>query len=184
VPRAGGLILQRWNDTLKQIMEKLPQLTIDTAEATLDWMLNELISEMPERPPRETAKAQWPGFATDKQRRWYFWALKSGELARQAAATEPLMTGWETEVKATSEGVVGILANTRAYSPWVVGPSYPGVVYAGLNQGRPMYQARIHVGRWFQLGKFMEEHAEELWDALFDDMTEFLDELVTGPLWQ
>jgi hypothetical protein len=164
-------------------MEKLPQLTLDTAEATLDFMLNELISEMPERPPKETAKAQWQGFVTDKQRRWFFWALQSGELARQAAATKSIASGWETEVKATPEGVIGIIANTRLYSPWVVGPDYPGVVYSGLNQGRPMYQSLIHSGRWMQLGMFMEEHADELWDALFDDMTEFLGELVTGPLW-
>ena len=184
MPRSGGLILQRWNTAIRQVMEKLPQLTIATAEASMEWVLDDLMSAFPDRPPKETAKAQWPGFKTDRQRRWFFWALGSGELARQAAATEPLSTGWETEVKATSEGIVGILANTRAYAPWVIGKSYPGVVYPSLNNGKPMYQAKIHAGRWMQLGTFMEEHSEEVWDKLFEDMMDVLGDLVSGPMWR
>lgn len=183
MPRSGGLILQRWNKAIQQIVEKLPRLTMETAEASMEWVLDELVSEMPDRPPKSTAKAQWPGFATDRQRRWFFWALKSGELAKQAASTKSIATGWETEAKATSEGVIGILANTRPYAPWVIGPSYPGVVYPGLSGGRAMYQAKIHAGRWFQLGKYMQDKSDEVWDRVFEDMLDVLKDLVSGPMW-
>jgi hypothetical protein len=183
MPRAGGLLAQQWGEAIQDAMAKLPQLTIDASEYLLEQLLQELLDDLPPRPPYETAKQQWPGFLTDKQRRWYFWALKSGELARQKATAPRMDEHWGTEVHTTPAGIVGILYSDAPHMPWVVGPDYPGVVYPGLNEGRPMYQARIHQGRWWQLGEFMREKSPELWDELNKRMSKIFDDLFVGPMW-
>ena len=182
--RGGGLLAEQWGEKLADAVSNLPELTIDAAEFFLGELLQELLEDLPKPPPSGTAKAQWPGFLTDKQRRWYFWALKSGELDRQRAAAPKMNERWATEMRAGAAGIIGILYNDAPHMPWVVGPDYPGVVYPGLNAGRPMYQARIHKGRWWQLGEFMQEQAPEMWDKFNMKMEKFFGDLMRGPIWE
>lgn len=177
MPRTGALILKEWNDYIRRVSEELPDLAQAAAEEAMAVALEWVLANLPARPTRESAKAQWPGFQTDKQRRWFFWALHSGELARLRAQAKPLYPDFYSEAKIVDGRVVGIIANDRPWAPWVIGPDYPGTAYPGLNQGKPMYQARIHAGRWWQLGEFMTENAAEIWRVFFEDFESLFKEL-------
>lgn len=173
---AGALILKRWNDFIKRAAEELPELAIAASQQAMEFALDHLMDNLPPRPPSDTAKANWKGFLTDRSRRWFFWALKSGELERIKRATKPLYPGFYTEAHVIKgEGTIGILANDRPYAPWVVGPDYAKkVVYGGLNGGKPMYQARIHQNRWWQLSTYIEGESKNVWDIFNKELMETL----------
>ncbi len=56
--------------------------------------------------------------------------------------------------------MVGQLGTNVPYAPWVVGPSYPG---EEIN-GKQMYQARVHVERWWQLYDVVAKNIDGAWE--------------------
>jgi len=108
---------------------------------------------------------------TDKQRRWWWANLKEGKIKgwRLDANGKPekyatarngnLGRSFTTNVEVDTDNVVtGEIGTAVSYAPWVVGDNYPG----SSVQGRQMYQAKIHVDRWWQ---FNEEMAKGIDDA-------------------
>lgn len=108
-------------------------------------------------------------------------AMKAAEIAMKAAVTVlheslpgyppppegstyvrtgTLGRGWTESVEVTRPWeVVGSLGTNVPYAPWVVGPDFPGEEI----QGRTMYQAKVHVDRWWQLNELQDESIEASW---------------------
>jgi len=78
--------------------------------------------------------------------------------------TGRLGRGWETEITVEKNRVKGWIGNDVPYAPWVVGRDYPGRVI----DGKRMYQARVHVDRWWQFHKVMAENRKEAWEKFTD----------------
>ena len=119
---------------------------------------------------------------TDKQRRWFFANLKEGKIKgwRIDAQGNPekyatnrsdkLGRSFTTEVEISPNGsVVGNIGTAIDYAPWVVGDNHPG---SNIN-GKPMYQAKVHVDRWWQ---FEEEMVNRIDDAEERFNEEFFEE--------
>lgn len=71
------------------------------------------------------------------------------------------------QVESSDEDVTGYIGFDEAiapYAPWVVGDDFPGTVIGGEN----MYQARVHVDRWWQFGVIIENNLESGW-AVFNE---------------
>lgn len=97
--------------------------------------------------PEPPAPGQAAKFWTDKQRRFFFAALREGRIKVPYKRTDVLGGSFTTSVSTDGDAVVGELGTNTDYAPWVVGPGYPGEAIGG----RQMWQARIHAGRWWQL---------------------------------
>lgn len=82
-------------------------------------------------PPRSSSKRMV--FKSDKQRRWFFWALRSGQIDVPYRRTGTLGKSWTTDVRVTSENIRGVLGNVRPYAPYV------------QDEER---QAQMHKGHW------------------------------------
>ena len=115
----------------------------------------------PSSPAKGEASKHW----TDKQRRWFFWALKAGEIEVPYKRTGTLGRRFTTRVKVDGPDISGVIGTDVPYTPWVVGPDESAAITFG---GVKMYQAPIHRGRWWQfidvvernLGKASEEFVE------------------------
>lgn len=86
-------------------------------------------------PPQSHKKMN---FVSDKQRRWFFWALRSGQITVPYQRTRNYAQGWKIE-KTPSRGVRSIgysLINRVPYTKHVGGDAY------GTGQ------ARYHQGNW------------------------------------
>jgi len=72
-------------------------------------------------------------FVSDKQRRWFFWALSTGVITVPYKRTGTLGKSWTTDVRPSGTSLNGVLGNVRPYGPYVQDEEV---------------QARIHRGRW------------------------------------
>ena len=109
-------------------------------------------------PPRE--KGLHIEFKTEKQRRYFFWALREGKIEVPYRRTRTLGRKWTTKVEHISGGVVGIVGNATPYGPYV--------------QSRAD-QAQIHAGRWGTVEDALENLEDEIFETLgeaFDDETQ------------
>lgn len=93
--------------------------------------LARLNSFMATYPPK---RPQPQPFKTDKQRRWFFWAIKAGVITVPYRRTGQLGRSWAMRVQQTATQIIGILDNPTSYGPWVQAP--------------PPQQAMYHAGNW------------------------------------
>lgn len=95
-------------------------------------------------------------FQSEKQRRWFFWALRSGQIEVPYRRTGTLGKSWTTDVNATSDSIRGVLGNVRSYAQYV--------------QDEEL-QAQMHKGHWptvqmllrapaARMGRFFEQAME------------------------
>lgn len=85
------------------------------------------------RPPAHTW-GKWQ-FVSDKQRRWFFWALRNGQITVPYRRTGSLGRLWTTKITGVGMHMYGHVGNA-------LGQSYGRYV-----QDKPR-QALIHQGRW------------------------------------
>lgn len=133
-----------------------PQHATPAAEGAMGATVLFLHGKLPPYPgpaPRGTAAKHW----TAKQRRFFFAALRKGQIKVPDARTGTLGRSFTTQVTAADGEVRGELGTNLSYAPWVVGPSHPGETI----RGRQMYQARIHENRWWQLGAVFDANKDE-----------------------
>ena len=97
-------------------------------------------------------------FKTDRQRRWFFWALRTGQITVPYSRTGTLANSW----RARKEG----------WSHWVLENS---AAYAALVVGRGE-QAKYHEGHWWIAENIIEEDAADL----TEDLTEEILDLASG----
>lgn len=166
---------------LQDLIAALPVLALQAAEPamteTLDFMHGR-IPEYPELPMMPGGLAAPDGVSflhTDQQRAWFFGSVKKGELPgwswedghpakTGSARTGTLGRRFTEQVEKTDQAVIGQIGTNLDYAPWVVGPDYPG---EEIN-GRRMYQAKVHVDRWWQFGDVMADNIDEGW-KIFDE---------------
>lgn len=134
-------------DELEDFINRFPEIALDAAEPAMMQALLVLHGAIPEYP------APLPG----------------QKYKRRVSAG--LGGSWTENVIRATDQVSGEIGTNVPYAPWVVGPGYPGEVI----NGKTMYQAQIHEGRWFQFYDVMEGAVEEAWEtfdeALFDEIT-------------
>lgn len=92
-----------------------------------------LLQRMRTYPPKSTGKVQ---FVSEKQRRFFFWALSEGIITVPYRRTRNLANSWSRTVAAMPGGVVGDVGSNSGHAP-----------YNRRVQDRTV-QARIHRGNW------------------------------------
>lgn len=80
------------------------------------------------------ARQQKQPFKSDKQRRFFFAALKDGRIVVPYRRTGLLGRSWTMNVQTTAQQVIGVLNNPTPYGPFVQAP--------------PPAQAVYHQGNW------------------------------------
>jgi len=159
-------------------IDKWPEFAVVAAEPAMQDALIFLHGKLPEYPdPPQTGV----GFTTQKQRAWFFMSVQDGIIPgwRWVDGTEetpghPEKTGsartgnlgrkFTESVTAAPWMVQGELGTNVPYAPWVVGPDFPG---EEIN-GKVMYQARIHQGRWWQFADVVAENMDDAWQEFTD----------------
>jgi len=180
---ASDIDLDSFN-ALNKLLGNMPDLVLQASEVAMNKVLLFLHSRIPPYPD-QPGQGNWLKFGTPRQQAWFFWAVKTGQ---------PQVRGWKwvnghpegrytrtgsmrritTKVERRDNEVVGAIGIKSTYAPWVIGPSYPGKVFELGGTTRPMYQAKIHQGRWWQfeqivLDNLAEAHAlfeKELFEAM------------------
>jgi len=94
--------------------------------------LNKVWNELA-RYPKPPEQGAFTGFKSEKQRRWFFAALREGLIEVPYRRTGTLGRSWTMRVSSTVDGIEGRVGTNVVYAPWV--------------QDRDR-QAVIHQGRW------------------------------------
>jgi len=145
---------------------------LDAAEhamtMTMLFLLDKLPKDYPAPPRPGSAAPHW----TDKQRRWFFWALKAGKIQVPYRRTGTLGRTFTTEVRVEGAGVLGAIGTATPYAPWVVGPPQDEAIAIG---GVQMFQAPIHQGRWWQFYAVVEKYLPEAYELLTVEMFDHLE---------
>ncbi|MHB0922637.1 MAG: hypothetical protein ACYC3H_01560 [Bellilinea sp.] len=121
-------------EELMELIQMLPELALDAAQPAMVDTLIFLHGQLPDYPPAI------PGSSYKR----------TGTLGRRF--TENTTRG--------EDAIIGELGTNLAYAPWVVGPDYPGVEIGG----RQKYQAQVHVDRWWQFDRVIENSEADVWD--------------------
>jgi hypothetical protein len=100
-------------------------------------------------PPRD--KNLHVTFKTDKQRKYFFWALREGKIQVPYQRTRTLGKKWTTKVEFINGGVVGTVGNATPYAPRV--------------QSRAD-QARVHAGHWGTAEDALENLNDQIYETL------------------
>lgn len=157
-------------DEARKLIERFPEIALEVAEPAMEASLLFLHGKLPEYPAPPAVSPDGVSFMNDKQRRWFFAAVKRGDVPgwRQGEAgpekTGSARTGnmgrkFTHDVESAETQVLGQLGTNVPYAPWVVGPDYPGEMI----NGKTMYQARIHQNRWWQFYAVVNDNADEAW---------------------
>lgn len=90
---------------------------------------------------------------SEKQRRWFFAALREGRISVPYRRTGTLGRRWTTEVSRQGDDLVGKVGNVTVYGPFV----------QSVDE-----QAAVHRGRWRtdeQVARLMEPNIQALFEA-------------------
>lgn len=91
----------------------------------LDRAIRFAVAEAQRYPPQAHRPAI---FFTDRQRRWFFWALRNGVITVPYQRTYTLQRGWTTRVGATRAEA----RNETPYGPWVMGAQRQAYMHRGV----------------------------------------------------
>lgn len=98
-------------------------------------------------------------FKTDKQRRWFFWALDAGLINVPYIRTGRLANSWRAEQKGKGEWAI---ANSAEYASWVVGRGA---------------QSHYHKNHWWIAQDIIDEEVGKLTEDLTHELLELADEM-------
>jgi hypothetical protein len=180
-------------DEFYSLLDAAPRYALLAAKAGMQEALLTLHDAIPEYPNPPSPDAPSP-LVTPLQRRWFFWAVRAGKVPGwqwvedergghpegQYRRTGTLGRQITEEVRLTADGVEGEIGTATPYAPWVIGPDYPGEVITGMNDGDPMYQARIHANRWWQFDEVIEQNIQSAWDEFVRAFFTKFDQLVAA----
>lgn len=145
-------------------IERFPDQAQVAAEGAMGAAVRFLHGQLPPYPgpaPKGEAAKHW----TDKQRRFFFAALRRGQIKVPYVRTGTLGRSFTERVTVEPGAVVGELGTNLSYAPWVVGPRYPGEQIGG----RQRWQARIHAGRWWRLDNEFAQNYDAAWGVFADE---------------
>lgn len=145
---------------------------VEGARRAMTTALLYLHSKLPGYPP-PPAKGEASKHWTDKQRKRFFRALKSGEIETPYKRTGTLGRRFTTKVVVKGPDIFGDIGTDVPYAPWVVGPSESAAITFG---GVKMFQAPIHKGRWWQFIDVVEKNLGAVSDEFVETFFKYLDE--------
>jgi hypothetical protein len=105
---------------VKELEAKLNKLPIEVADVALGEVQDYMINVLRMYPPKNyvTRKAAYgQTFQSDKQRRWFFWALNSGAINVPYQRSQTLSQGWHK----VRSGLTGHIVNYTPYAVYVMG---------------------------------------------------------------
>jgi hypothetical protein len=119
--------------------------------------LEHLRTKVADYPSRQSSvprslRGKW--FKSERQRRWFFAALRSGEITVPYRRTGTLGRRWMIDVR-LAEDVLGLMGNATPYAPYV----------QDLEN-----QARIHQGNWQTVQQVVEEEQEAVVDYYAEEI--------------
>lgn len=175
----------QFEDYAEEFVLKYPIKNLEAAGIAMAEMADFHLGLIPEYPEETTERLLPPDgvsfLRTDKQRRWFFAAVRSNEVRGwQWEDGHPKKVGGgrsgnlgraqgrNVQTSQSDLSVIGTLGFDPAiapYAPWVVGGEYPGEQISG----EAMYQARIHVDRWWQFESIIAMNEEAGW-KLFEQV--------------
>jgi len=135
---------------LEAVLNAMPDLALDAAEAAMSKALMTLHGRLPDYPP--------PPMNSTYRR--------TGTLGRQ----------FTERVTRDEKSVTGELGTATPYAPWVVGPDHPGEDI----RGKTMYQAKVHRGRWWQFEKVVASAMPEAQEAFNESFFAEFEKRVKG----
>lgn len=106
---------------LEQLQNKLAHLPQDVKDAASNDVAKYLLNVVRGYPPQKSVtrkQAYGVTFFSDKQRRWFFAALKSGAINVPYKRTQAFSRGW----KIIGQGEQTILVNESDYGGYLMGP--------------------------------------------------------------
>lgn len=175
-----------------ELANKYPVYALESAEAAMNDMADYLLEQVPEYPLETLGRVLPPDgiswLRTPKQRAWFFASIREDKIPGWkwidnhpqkvgGGRTGNLGRAKGRDVTRNNESVVAVLGFDSAiapYAPWVVGADYPGEDVSGAT----MYQAQIHVDRWWQFGSIIEENIEAGWNVFNETFWEEFSERI------
>lgn len=168
-------------DELKKIVANLGPAALDAAEPAMQEAVDFLQGQIPPYPSSPPPTGGLKN-ASDKAKRWFFWAVKNDKLPGwswvEKTDTKPAhpegryrQTGhlggsFTTEVTKDGNSVSGGIGTNTPYAGWVVGPDFPGEEF----NGKIMYQAKVHANRWWQFATVINDNIEQAWGKFEDEL--------------
>lgn len=104
----------------KQIADALKRFPDAVQDVAVDDVSKYIIDVLRIYPPRKRItrrQAYGRAFQTDKQRRYFFWALHTGRITVPYNRTQTLRRGWRQE----GRGTRSIIVNETPYAEYVMG---------------------------------------------------------------
>lgn len=171
-----------FGEFLNFMREEIRAIITQDAIESMDKALTHLHSSIPPYPPlspsQRIVSPDGASFLkTDKQRRWFFANLREGGIKgwRIGADGRPekfatnrsgnLGRKFTTAVTAKDGIIEGEVGTNVPYAPWVVGSDYPGEEIGSRN----MYQAKVHVDRWWQFIPEMQKEVETAYNIFAEE---------------
>lgn len=130
---------------LKELQTKINRLPDAAADEGVEEASLYMVNVLHQYPPQKRVTiAQAGGWKSDKQRRWFFAALRRGEIQVPYHRTQQLADGW----KILGYGKSSFIANETSYAKYVMGDGD---------------QSRMHelIG-WQKLQSFLTTRAQQI----------------------
>ena len=121
---------------LNEALEKLDSITADaTLRPAMQHGVADIQAKLKRYPAEYGGSPPFEGFKTDKQRRYFFYALKAGIISvpYKRGKAAGLGGSWTTEIRGSGGNMVGVVGTNMPYAKYV--------------QNRPD-QYYMHIGRW------------------------------------
>ena len=166
-----------------ELVKKVPDVALQSAIPAMEVATDYLIGIMPDY-PEETLERLLPSdgvsfLRTEQQRKWFFAATKAGEVPGWqwvdggpkkvgGARTGNLQRALTRDVTQSDDAITGTVGFDKVlapYAPWVVGDVYPGSSNMPLYKGGSMYQASVHIDRWWQFNQQINENIDRAWEV-------------------
>ncbi len=145
---------------VRNSLRKLASEYRETTDGTVkDWTKGQRADMKSATYPPQTNAPQ--PFKTSRQRRWFFWALKTGQITVPYVRTGLIANSWRAKKDGWSHW---LLENSAAYAHLVVGRGT---------------QARYHEGNWWIADDIIDDSVGDLTTDLTEDLVDLAKEMET-----
>lgn len=143
--------LQINQNTVDRLFRKLDRLAAERVlRAPMEESLQVLQDDLTDYPPKP--QRPYPKMLrTAKQRRYFFWAIKSGVIQVPYVRTGKLGQSWTYRIETTGAGLRGIVGTNMLSAKWVQNEDSQAAIHRGnwLTDARVVSQRRDEIGRRF-----------------------------------
>ena len=92
---------------------------MDEWQRIMECFVNNVLRETATYPPRKYVSiAEAGGWVSDRQRRWFFWALKEGKIEVPYKRTGTLGRSWQQRVARETDSIVGVVGSQGQIAPY------------------------------------------------------------------